>query len=340
MNRSNLSRGARRAAAFVALSFAAAAVPTLALAASQRTFVSTSGVDNPACSIAAPCRGFAAAIAATNAGGEVIVQDSGGYGPVTIAKSVSILAPAGVYAGISVFSGDGVTVTTPATTDKVVLQGLVINSQGSSANGINFMGAGRLEVVRTRISGFRTGGAGAGLMFSPGSGGASLRAIDLAVVDNSAGVFIADSSAVLERIEASANSIGIQVSGAPTGSANVVVVDSAITQNFFGVYTFGSTGELILLTLDRCNVSRSVETGIDIGNVSSTFTTITASTIAQNPFGLQVGSNSAARLAGSTIAQNTTGIVLTSTGVVESQGNNFIWGNTNNGPTPTVVGSK
>src|SRR5512138_668523 len=79
------------------------------LCAAQRTFVSTSGVNNPACSLAAPCRDFAAAIAATSVNGEVIVLDSGGYGPVTITQSASIIAPPGVYAGISVSAGlDGV----------------------------------------------------------------------------------------------------------------------------------------------------------------------------------------------------------------------------------------
>jgi hypothetical protein len=338
MIRSSLLAGAHRVAASIALTLSVATASAPTLAASQRTFVSTAGVDNPACSIVAPCRGFAAAIAATNAGGEVIVQDSGGYGPVTIAKSVSILAPAGVYAGISVFSGDGVTIATPATTDKVVLQGLVINSQGSSGSGIHFTGAGRLEVARTRISGFRFGGAGAGLNFAPEAGAGSLHAVDLALTDNSAGVFVADSPAVLERVDASSNSLAIHVFGAPTGGANVVVVDSVITQNFFGVYTSGTGAEVILLTLDRCNVSRSVESGVDIGNSSATYATITGSTIAQSPIGLQVGPTSTARLAGSTIAQNLTGIVAN--GVVESQGNNFIWGNTSNGPAPTVVGSK
>ena len=63
MIRSSLLAGARRVAAPVALSLAVATASAPALAASQRTFVSTTGVDNPACSIAAPCRGFAAAIA-------------------------------------------------------------------------------------------------------------------------------------------------------------------------------------------------------------------------------------------------------------------------------------
>jgi hypothetical protein len=80
-------------------------------ATTQRTFVASTGNDANACSIAAPCGGFARAITQTSAGGEVIVLDSAGYGVVTITQSVSIIASTEVYAGISVFSSDdGVTV--------------------------------------------------------------------------------------------------------------------------------------------------------------------------------------------------------------------------------------
>lgn len=342
MIRSSLLAGARRVAAPVALSLAVATASAPVLAASQRTFVSTTGVDNPACSIAAPCRGFAAAIAATNAGGEVIVQDSGGYGPVTIAKSVSILAPAGVYAGISVFSGNGVTVATPATTDKVVLQGLVINSQGSNGNGIHFTGAGTLEVARTRVSGFQSG---SGVRFDPAIGGEGrLHAVDLALAGNDeavavlGGLLSADTaSAVLERIEAIGNTFGLYIDS----FADIVVVDSTIAQNIIGVYTLTSASTLVLLTVDRCAVSRNLA-GFDVGNdTGTTYVTITGSTLAHNRnWAVSAGNNSTTRLAGTTIAQNAVGIQLQAGGVVESQGNNFIWGNTTNGPAPTVVGSK
>jgi hypothetical protein len=64
----------------------------------------------------------------TAANGEIVVLDSGGYGRVTIDKSVSIVAPPGIYAGISVFAGqDGVTIFTPGIT--VVLRGLTINGR-------------------------------------------------------------------------------------------------------------------------------------------------------------------------------------------------------------------
>src|SRR5436853_5663 len=89
----------------------AAAPRRLAIGSAQRTFVSAAtGNDANPCNRAAPCRNFAAAIAQTASGGEVVVLDSGGYGTVTISQAVSLVAPPGVYAGISVFSGTGITI--------------------------------------------------------------------------------------------------------------------------------------------------------------------------------------------------------------------------------------
>jgi hypothetical protein len=134
---------------FAALSLLAAS-SFAAGATAQRTFVASTGVDNPNCQITTPCRSFAAAITATSSGGEIIVQDSAGYGIVTITKSVSIIAPPGVYAGIRVFAGfDGVTVNAPFAT--VVLRGLSINGQGG-ANGILFQQGRRLRIENCVIS--------------------------------------------------------------------------------------------------------------------------------------------------------------------------------------------
>lgn len=68
--------------------------------ATQRTHVSASfGTDSNTasnCTELAPCRTFQAAVKVTDANGEVIVLDSGEYGPVTITRSVALIAPAGV----------------------------------------------------------------------------------------------------------------------------------------------------------------------------------------------------------------------------------------------------
>jgi hypothetical protein len=100
-------------------------------AQAQRTFVSAQhGSDANPCSVSSPCRTFGAAIAAVAAGGELVVLDSGGYGPVTITKAVTIEAPAGIYAGLYVASGDGIIVDAGGG-DTVILRGLTLNSVGT-----------------------------------------------------------------------------------------------------------------------------------------------------------------------------------------------------------------
>jgi len=143
---------------------------TLAHAAVQRTFVASTGADANTtfnCSIAKPCRGFAAAIGVTAAGGEVVVLDSAGYGPVTIDKSVSIIAPPGVYAGVTVFSGNGITVNAPGAT--VALRGLSIIGQGGTIgvdySGVNSPG-GALLVENCEIRGM----SGVGIQVTNNSG--------------------------------------------------------------------------------------------------------------------------------------------------------------------------
>jgi hypothetical protein len=125
---------------------------TLGLAV-PRTFVASTGFDTNPCSVVAPCRTFSAAIAVTDAKGEVIVLDSAGYGPVTITKSVSIIAPAGVYAGISASTGNAITITAGAG-DVVTLRGLKLNNILTASHGIQVNSVGELHVGGTEIAGF------------------------------------------------------------------------------------------------------------------------------------------------------------------------------------------
>src|SRR5438477_7651459 len=106
----------------------AAALPALA---TPRTFVSGLGNDANPGSLTSPKRSFGSALTVTDPGGEIIVLDSAGYGPVTVTKSVRIVCPTGVYAGITVTSGDGIAVSAGAS-DTVVLRGLTINSAGGT----------------------------------------------------------------------------------------------------------------------------------------------------------------------------------------------------------------
>jgi Right handed beta helix region len=126
-------------------------------ASAQRVFVSArNGSDLNPCTIAAPCRTFGQAIATVTAGGEVIVLDSGGYGPFTVTKAVAIQVPAGIYAGISVASGTGITINAgPA--DQVVLRGLTLNGAGGD-NGIFANSVGVLRVEDCIMNGFSSSG--------------------------------------------------------------------------------------------------------------------------------------------------------------------------------------
>jgi len=128
------------------------AVPLAAQAAlPQRTFVASNGVDTNPCTLTAPCRSFGTAVAGVADGGEVIVLDSAGYGAVTIGRSVSIVAPPGVYAGVSALSSSGVIVDGAGI--DVVLRGLTINAQGGGP-GIEFLQGNSLHVESGVVSGF------------------------------------------------------------------------------------------------------------------------------------------------------------------------------------------
>src|SRR5687767_9358412 len=70
-----------------------------AWAQATRTWVSGVGDDVNPCSRTAPCKTFAGAISKTANGGEINVIDSGGFGAVTITKSITIDG-AGAHASI------------------------------------------------------------------------------------------------------------------------------------------------------------------------------------------------------------------------------------------------
>src|SRR2546423_9469860 len=66
------------------------AAASSAQAQATRTWVSGVGDDVNPCSRTAPCKTFAGAISKTAAGGEIDCLDPGGFGAVTITKSIEI----------------------------------------------------------------------------------------------------------------------------------------------------------------------------------------------------------------------------------------------------------
>src|SRR4051812_50127462 len=122
--------------ALPALALIALALPVSASAQATRTWVSGVGDDANPCSRTAPCKTFAGAISKTANGGEINCLDPGGFGAVTINKTLVIdchYTEGGVLAG-----GNGIVVNATST-DVVVLRGLDIFGVNPPTNGVRIL---------------------------------------------------------------------------------------------------------------------------------------------------------------------------------------------------------
>src|SRR5437867_11241229 len=111
-------------------------VSTTVFAQNNRSAVSLSGNDAASCTVPDPCRTFDVAISKTNAGGEVIILSSAGYGPFTVTQPVSIISPPAYHAAIAPTSGDAITVNVDNAL--VILRGLTLNGRLGGTKGITF----------------------------------------------------------------------------------------------------------------------------------------------------------------------------------------------------------
>jgi hypothetical protein len=132
----------------------AVGMATVANAQATRTWVSGVGDDVNPCSRTAPCKTFAGAISKTANKGEIDALDPGGFGAVTITKSIT-LDGAGTMASI-LFSGtNGVNVNDSATgtpnTIEVTLRNLSLNGGGTGLDGVRFVSGKRLTIDKCDI---------------------------------------------------------------------------------------------------------------------------------------------------------------------------------------------
>ena len=308
------------------------AAPPPATAGGQRTFVSAGGDDANACSLAFPCRTFPVALVQTNPGGEIIVLDSAGYGPVTINKAVSIVVPAGIYAGVSVTlpGTDGIVVSAGAS-DEVILRGLTINNQGGN-NGVVFNSGAALYVESCTIRGFVLPGM-ANLKFAPG-GASKLFVKDSYIRGGQAGINLANgatlASATIDntRIENNVNGVTASFSGALTLRNSIVAENTN-----HGVSLQTGAGQLLDAAFDNVMVSNNDSNGVNVAGSNITVA-MSSSTVVGNITGVFVqggGSAATARLTNNVISRNTTGIQTGANGSVLSPASNTIEGNGTDG---------
>jgi hypothetical protein len=139
-------------AAIAAAAFAGVSSPAAAQA--TRTWVSGVGDDLNPCSRTAPCKTFAGAISKTAANGEINCLDPGGFGAVTITKSLAIVCD-GIGGSVLASGTNGILVNA-GVTDKVLLSGLDIHGGGNGINGIRVLKAESVVIRNSVIQAFST----------------------------------------------------------------------------------------------------------------------------------------------------------------------------------------
>src|SRR6266850_1418015 len=134
----------KRVLSLLAVLIFTCAAASLAQAQATRTWVSGVGDDANPCSRTAPCKTFAGAISKTAACGEISVLDPGGFGAVTITKSITIDGT-GTLAGILASLTTGIIVNAAAT-DVITIRGVSIDGACNGIRGMNILRAKTVNV--------------------------------------------------------------------------------------------------------------------------------------------------------------------------------------------------
>jgi len=278
-------------------------VASAAQAQATRTWVSGVGDDVNPCSRTAPCKTFAGAISKTAAGGYINVLDSGGFGTLTITKSITVDgegAHAGVLSsgGINGFNINGAGI-------EVTLRNLSIEGGGTTPgnHGINVIQAGEVHVENVIITGF----ANEAIHFAP-TGGASGYISNITVSNNAGGgVVVTNGRVTVNNLHAESNGNGVMANG----TAIVTVRDSYASGGGAG---FGAITGTAVVNLENCVTTH-------------------------NQFGIYLASGAAARVSNTMINSNVgTGLYNDGTGfMISLQGNTVIANPVNGVFTSTTI---
>lgn len=301
------------------------AIPANAQA--TRTWISGVGDDVNPCSRTAPCKTFAGAISKTAATGEIDCLDPGGFGTVTVTKSITLDCGGGIggQAGSILASGtNGITINGAGILVKVrnlTIDGLIRGS-GNGLSGIRFLQGAGLVVEHVGIIG--GGGSGstsgyAGVDFEPGFSGSSnatLNMLDVELQYGAAdGVLIkpaTGSSAVatLDHVSSMQNAgSGLKVdnTGDTSGNgSNVTVVRSNFSGNTAGVSILAPSGTVPATAM----VTDSVISGNSSLGIATNGTSLAT-----------------ARIGSSTVSGNNLALVQGGTSVLATYGDNYVNGN-------------
>lgn len=267
---------------------------SMAHAQATRTWVSGVGDDANPCSRTAPCKTFAGAISKTAAGGEISVLDPGGFGGVTITKSITLNGD-GTLAGILATGFNGIIINAAAT-DVVIIRSLSIVGNSTGGSAIRILAAKHVHVENCSLVGF-SGGTSSGIE------GANAAAVELSVANTS--------------ITNCRNGILVSAAAGNTTSVTGVNIQRGVT----GLDIQGGTGTVRdSVVAHQTNVGLAAE-GSGVLNVASC--AVTNNTTGVSAF----TAGSTIRIANCEINNNTTGVSVAGGATGERFGNNRITGN-------------
>jgi hypothetical protein len=285
-------------------------VASMAQAQATRTWVSGVGDDVNPCSRTAPCKTYAGAISKTAKDGEISTLDPGGFGAVTITKSITINGGNGGqgYGSIlSALSPQGVLINITDAADvrkSVKLDWLNINGASTGTDGIRMIAGNTLHVENCLIDGMV--GDGIEMTYSAANAG-SVLSVHNTTIRNVGGAGIKTDAFTGGKINATINNV--QITKANVG---IDLVDG----------TIGNIYNSVIASCASHGVQVAEPTSGSVANVIGT-------TIASNAgTGVNVVGGSRARIARNNIFGNN--VSLAPAANVDSGGNNSIAGNTTN----------
>ena len=240
-------------------------------AQATRTWISGVGDDANPCSRTAPCKTWPGAIAKTATGGEIDALDPGGFGALTITKSITLDGGGGQVASTLVSGTAGMTVNVAG--GVVIIRNVrfngLLNSGSPGTTGISIVAAAVVVVEKCEVFGFSAAGIGA----TVSTGTLALKVQQTNLNNNGGGIGIKPSggaivNASIERTHADANTgAGIKVDGTNGGSSNVAITDSSVSvNNSLGVNAVSGPSGNVKVDLTRVVIADNNGAGVQANN--------------------------------------------------------------------------
>ncbi len=313
-----------------------------AQAQATRTWISGVGDDVNPCSRTAPCKTWPGAISKTAAGGEIDALDPGGFGAVTITKSITLAVEGVGEGGILVAGTNGITINA-GVNDVVIIRGMQIDGgplpSSSSLAGIRIIQAGAVEIQNSTIRNFNSGlPTGYGVMFTPGANTSSGQPPQL---------FISDTTITTNGLASASTGGGILVQPNNGASATVTLNNVNIVNNVLGYRADASlTTGTISTSITNSTIAGNAFAGVSAftfgatGTPSSTIDLMRTTVANNGGAGLNAnGVNALIRLSNVSLTGNKTAVVVANSGAVATAVTNLNFDNTNPGSTPTSAPS-